>query len=63
MCTNENTLNHNINDGNKTGEKLMAKKLLLVTNNSQKNFWNTVKWNGPLAKTLEFTTSWHCQQN
>jgi hypothetical protein len=43
MCTSEYTLHHNINEGNKTGEELIATKLLPVTNITQKNFWNTVK--------------------
>jgi len=43
MCTNEYTLHHSINDGNKTGEELIAQKLLLLTNSNQKNFRNTVK--------------------
>jgi len=43
MCTNEYTLHNNINDGNKTGEELIAKKLLLVTESTQKKFRNTVK--------------------
>jgi hypothetical protein len=30
-------------DGNKTAEEPTAKELFLVTNCTQKNFWNTVK--------------------